>query len=546
MAEKYPSANVRHVEGVAGDQGLDLFCGDLDCGPTVWQCKSFQVTLVGKSQKQQIKNSLRAAVESSSPRRWILCLNIDLDAKAHRWFQRLQSSYAATGVQIDLFQGSDIVHELIFRHTLRSHFFPNALLVDEVCKLIKRPESFAANELEMVPGEDIEHYIERVRAKDPRFIYEVTFGGEAGPKPFPPPPEPGLLVAVTNGRKTIKAYVRDRQALSLDPVGFSITLAETGVEKMESLIRTGQSQQFNPEEIQGFNTNVPLLSQLGLIPGEFDFSLIPLLQSSPIPLRLSFVREEERVMYDLLEFHVTRAGTDELEISTLDAALPFEIHFVFPTPSTRSKTCRTNINKRFAGRDARQVRKAAAAFRLLEAGCELELYSLTHEGAVGRIKLPPFKFALPEEAVAWIDMLASISEMLEIPINLPEQGQVDRQDYVSASLLHAAVTGGTVPTHEISINLVKSVENSRMLANVVQTPVSFGMVYPSAAFKLFGKEIYRGGYGIYLEKWALKSSDRTLRLFEEAKVGETVPISIRPLTPMRVFLTTQQVLSSET
>jgi len=85
MAEKYPSANVRHVEGVAGDQGLDLFCGDLECGPTVWQCKSFQVTLVGKSQKQQIRNSLRAAVKSSSPRRWTLCLNIDLDAKAHRW-----------------------------------------------------------------------------------------------------------------------------------------------------------------------------------------------------------------------------------------------------------------------------------------------------------------------------------------------------------------------------------------------------------------------------------------------------------------------------
>jgi hypothetical protein len=448
-------------------------------------------------------------------------------------------------MRIDLFQGSDIVHELIFRHTLRSCFFPNALLVDEVRKLIKRPESFTANELEMVPGEDVEHYIERLRAKDPRFLYEVTFGGETGPRPLPPPPEPGLLAAVTDGRKTIKAYARDRQALSLDPVGFSITLAETGIEKMEALIRTGRSQQFSAEEIQGFNTNVPLLSQLGLTPGEFDFSLIPLLPSSPIPLRISFVREEERVIYDLLEFHLTRAGTDELEISTLDAELPFEIHFVFPAPSTRSKTCRTNINKRFAGKDARRVRKAAAALRLLEAGCELELYSLTHEGTLGRIKLPPFKFALSEEAIAWIDMLASISEKLEVTINLPEQGQIDRQDYVSASLLYAAVTGETVPTREISLNLVKSVENSRTLANVVQCPVSFAMVYPSAVFKLFGKEIYRGGYGIYLEKWGLESSDEALRLFEEAEVGETVPISVRPLTPMRVFLTTQQVLSSE-
>jgi len=38
MGEKYPNANIRYVEGIAGDEGLDLFCGDLSCGPAVWQC----------------------------------------------------------------------------------------------------------------------------------------------------------------------------------------------------------------------------------------------------------------------------------------------------------------------------------------------------------------------------------------------------------------------------------------------------------------------------------------------------------------------------
>ena len=47
-------------------------------------------------------------------------------------------------------------------------------LLDEVRKLIGRSDKFTGNELEMIPGEDIEQYIERLRAKDPRFYYDVT------------------------------------------------------------------------------------------------------------------------------------------------------------------------------------------------------------------------------------------------------------------------------------------------------------------------------------------------------------------------------------
>ena len=202
MAAKYPSANVRYVEGASGDQGLDLFCGDLTCGPTIWQCKCFHVALVGKSQKQQIKKSLRDAEKNSSPRRWVLCLNIDFDTKAHRWFQRVQASYSAKGLTIELVQGLDIVRELIFRHTLRNHYFPEAQLLDVVRKLIGSSDKVAENELEMLPGEDIEQYIERLKAKDPRFDYAVTIGGDRGPDVFPPPEEPGLVAAATNGRKT--------------------------------------------------------------------------------------------------------------------------------------------------------------------------------------------------------------------------------------------------------------------------------------------------------------------------------------------------------
>jgi hypothetical protein len=545
MAEKYPSANVRYVEGASGDEGLDLFCGDLTCGPTIWQCKCFQVTLIGKSQKEQIKKSLRDAYKSSSPRRWVLCLNIDFDTKAHRWFQRMQSSYAVKGLTIELVQGSDIVRELIFRHNLRNHFFPEAQLLDVVRKLAGTSDKITENELEMIPGEQVEQYIERLRLKDPRFDYDVTFGGDRGPDVFPPPPEPGLVAAITDGRKTIKAYARDGNALSLDPVGFSITLGGAGVDKMDSLIRRGHSQQFDAKEIRDFKATVPLLSHLGLVPGEFGIGFRSASASQPLPLRLSFVREKERVVYEMLDFYILRAGTDEVEISTRNDDLPFEIRFIFPTQSTQTTKWTAHIKKRFAGKDVQQVRKAVGALRFLEAGCEIELYSLRHGKPVAVLGSPPFRFDIPHQSVVWLDMLASISEKFGVNIRLPESGMIVQQDYESVNLLYALATGGTLSVDNISMKLVKSVENSKTTPELLRSPPSLTMVYPSAKFKLFGTEIYQGGCGMHLDKAEFRSLDQTLRDFEKAEVGEGVALSIRPLEPVRLFLTQQVELPSK-
>lgn len=99
LAEKYPSANIRYVEGASGDEGLDLFRGDLACGPTIWQCKSFEVNLIRESQKNQIRKSLRRAVTCYGPTLWVLCLNMDFDSKAHLGFQRRAVAAGASSMR---------------------------------------------------------------------------------------------------------------------------------------------------------------------------------------------------------------------------------------------------------------------------------------------------------------------------------------------------------------------------------------------------------------------------------------------------------------
>jgi hypothetical protein len=190
MSERYPSAKVRYPEGAAGDEGVDLFQGDLTEGATVWQCKAFTVTILGDSQKRQIKESQREAIKNVQPRLWILCLNLNLDTEAARWFQRLQESYAGQGITVaDPFDAMDLAKELMFRRTVRNHFFPNLTLdVQELKSLVKAAargmDKINDAELEKLATENTEEFLDRLRERDPRFTYEVTFGGERGPDVF--------------------------------------------------------------------------------------------------------------------------------------------------------------------------------------------------------------------------------------------------------------------------------------------------------------------------------------------------------------------------
>ena len=244
-----------------------------------------------------LKTLCITAYKKFSPHLWVLCLNIDLDSKAHRWFQALQTSYLVKGTRIELVQGSDIVRELIFRKSIRAHYFPGELILDEVRKLTARIGNGSEKRTEMMDGDSVEQYVERLTAKDARFRYEITLGGERGPEAFPPPSEPGLVAAITDGQKTTKAFARDPDAIALDPVGFSITVGGTGIDKLESLARTGLAQEFTSEEIYEFEASLPLFSDLPISPRESGLIIKQVPSDLAIPIRLSFSNGSERVIY---------------------------------------------------------------------------------------------------------------------------------------------------------------------------------------------------------------------------------------------------------
>ena len=146
LSARYPTLSIKHINGEAGDEGVDVFTGQLNGQPTIWQCKAF-ANGVKDSQKQQIKDSLNKALKYHTPRRWILCLNTDLDTKTMGWFQKLTQSKAHL-TEIILEQGSDTLNQLLYEHTIRESFFPtitiNTVMVREH---LKRTDALTTEEL---------------------------------------------------------------------------------------------------------------------------------------------------------------------------------------------------------------------------------------------------------------------------------------------------------------------------------------------------------------------------------------------------------------
>jgi hypothetical protein len=242
LKEMHPGQEIKHIEGAAGDEGIDVFRGTLSGKPHIWQCKAFR-NGVGKSQKEQIRKSLRSALKHR-PSCWTLCLNVDLDVKTTRWFERLKQSYAKR-VTIKQMFALDVYNELSHQRSLRNEFFPNPSLDPVVLRrLIARTGEMSLEQLQEVTENNLVDMIERMKESDTRFNVQIVTDGDLGPQQSQTPIREGLVMSLSNGTTTINFFARDAEALRADPPTFSIQFKSTGIEKimaaMDILHGTGE------------------------------------------------------------------------------------------------------------------------------------------------------------------------------------------------------------------------------------------------------------------------------------------------------------------
>ena len=357
LKERHPGLQVRHVEGAGGDEGLDVFAGELSGRPAIWQCKRF-LNGVGKSQKEQIKKSLQTALKHFTPSYWILCLSVGMDAKAHRWFQKLQKSYESQ-VKIELLDNMEIVHELAHRRSLRNLAFPGAVFdVTELKRIVSGSGDKSMEELEKVTDANLEDMIERWKERDARFNYQIVFDGDLGP-PRQGPLQAGLIMSIRQGDKTVNVFARD-QSLETNPPQFSTVFQGSGIPKIEALINTGAAQEFETDEIGPIKSDWPLLSDVSNVASIYKLILAPSpeLTNRKRSVRVDFVRENgtETVRYELMDLRPVRVGKEEFEISLSSKSVPFEFSLVLSNPPKGDAAF--TVKNNWVQRDPKAVKKS--------------------------------------------------------------------------------------------------------------------------------------------------------------------------------------------
>jgi len=531
LKERHPDAGIHNVEGASGDEGLDIFAGTLSGEPTVWQCKAFR-SVIGNSQKQQIRDSLKIALRNFQPKKWILCLSTDMQTKDHRWFQRLQGSYASK-VQIGLMTASDIVHELIHRRTLREIVFPGvAIDVQEIQRIVSKTGELTCEELGAVTEANLKDYIERLKERDARFSYEIVFGGDLGPPSAKP--DPRVLLRVMKGARTLNVYARDVEALRADPVSISFTTRGSGTDKMVELIRTGISQELTAGEFGDIRSSLFLLEPLKTESGNYKLEISPadIALQRRIRARVTFRLLDDVVEYGFIEFAPSRAGTEEVELKSVGQ--PFTLRFVV---SLRSKPSSFSFTHDFVGAEVRAAAKVLRALGILRGGGELSIYDLEREKSLFNAKL-----TLPAESLEQrgfrelIEILMSIEERFDVQLRFP--AQMTEDDQHSIELLKRFVEGGTEEVTSMEATFEKSAENESTFPDLIRQHGAFRIQHDHLEPKpvIFGTPIYTGPCAMTFERFEVEELEATIDAFRKAKIGDGVPIRIKPLLPARFEL----------
>jgi hypothetical protein len=423
---------------------------------------------------------------------------------------------------------SQIVHELMHRRTLRDAYFPGAALeVAELRGLLLRTGELNNQELADLTAANVEQYLQRLKDRDARFTYEVTFGGDRGPQQRPP--RPGLMVSVTDQDKTIDVFARDVDALRLSPPQLNFSVKGAGVEKMRELLRTGRSQEFGPGEVANLSTDFSFLA--GSDPIEpLKLQLGPSGSSQSIPFRVTFGDGSDAIVYDWMEFKVLRRGTEEMELVGSGGG-PFRVRLTVGQGQGN-----VSIEEDFVNAEVRSVQKLVKAASALKTGEYFELYDLKQGKRAFRAKL----FDVPDWDTRLQALVADavfVADRYKVELRLP--AVVTPTDAENLILLRDLANGEFTAQGEFSVTIVKGSENEAGLLQLLagsDAAIRLEREGYEPIPQLFGVTIPTGPIVVEAKKARLKNCDQARDAFQRANLGDDVEFVFSPCDKMRFKL----------
>lgn len=521
LKEKYPGVEIRRVEGSGGDEGVDLFQGRLDVGCVVWQCKAFP-NGVGKSQKAQIKSSLQRAITSVKPVLWVLCLSVDFDIRTHRWWQRLQESYRKD-VRLELLGASELCHQLIFHRKLRETFFPKVIMDVAILRAaLAQSDKLTIDELATLCADNVAQFIDRLSERAPRFTYEVIFHPSADSVKGPAPT--GLLVRVSDGDKAINVFARDPQSILRAPPTAKFKVQGPGASQFREFLETGQPVETVPGDLLEFSSDFDFLLPSDTSPvSEWRLKVEQKIESLPkYSLRVTFGREPDAIVYDLIHFQTVRLGQRLAELHST-TKLPFEMTLLVNLDAKGTGTL--HFSEKLAGAAVAEVQRWMIAMTAMLRAGECDLFDLELGRRFLRFEcsgsLPDWATVTAEIA----DAAASVATFYGVEMQWP--AALATGDLETLHRLRELILGAPISLENAHLTITKLVQLSATAIQWNLDQSVFCFEYPAiGAVTLFGTSVVPGPLNIRITGARLRNPGIFADFLRDAPIGSRIAVDI--------------------
>ena len=519
LQARFPALKLHRIEGSSGDEGIDIFTGEIEGEHTVWQVKFF-TEKISKTQRDSIRKSLKRVLSKNPPKRWVLCLPINLDISTFRWLQKLGKSYGST-VEIDAYAASDIIRDIIHYRSIKEHFFPDIHNEDLFRAVLKQARGLTDREATAFTEDNIQEFLKDLQNKEPRFGFQVVFTRDVDPKARPS----GAIGSLSLGNRTVYLFPRDIQALQDNPLKMSLAFTPQAQEKLERMYRFGDAATFTKNEVNVLKNPLPtILPQLGKT-DSFEISFGRRRLAHILRAKCEVIGNDESVIFDYIEFEDEKVGQEELVLVSKEARLGFIMRLVLRKEGQPGAISFLYL---LAGSLPSAALKLFKSIRLIRKGGHVRVTDLEtgKQIAMGMAEIET-EAGWEDELVCFLEKLERISRYFGTELRLPTSELLE-SDLETVDILDYLCQGGTVNVTDASANLVKSEENSGLIQDYAEKEHGFSLTYKSSnqqpAPKVFGKTLNIGLVEVSSEQVRIKNGKQTTEAFKRAKVGEIVPI----------------------
>ena len=457
--------NAVPVEANPGDEGMDSFEGVIDEQMEhIWQFKHFPHG-IGRSQQEQIRKSLKKAIEKHRPKKWTFITSTDPSPDNHRWIRKQQEDFPEVYIAV---VPATKVREMLIKHQgIRKQYFS---LQDEKIDALMRMVG-GVRKSDSLPKavilQNIRNDVAILNDNSPHVKYTFRMN------------ESGIVIgaeprtAEANGMTMAKmtfAFPKDDAE------------AKAALEKYMADMDAGRPAVL-PGRFVTIHESVfdELMSEDNRIS---ELHIVPKVPDIHLPIRIRFSHGDDEARIPFVNLRLVRRGKSELEFSNATQKdVPVRVSATFR--NTPPGTFSVSLNDVVGMRPSEFIEYERALDIMARDGATIEMESLK-TGVKTTSSVNTISREIPQGRLRFYEDLLLIERNLDPKLTLP--GDITEDDYASILGICRALRSGRM-TKRGTARAVLVPNDREQFDRIVQAeePVTYVMKDGIESFALFGR-----------------------------------------------------------